>query len=117
MPCKHCHKLFLTKETLSTHIVLLAGISPNTMSLAPNYFVLFALMMTCIHKLLHKAYSLIFVLYIWIYFFRFEYMQYIYIYVDDYIRLLSQQQSLSGGTSLIAMYIRPNGRVSLVNKS
>ena len=33
--------------------------------------------------------------------------------MEDYIRLLSQQQSLSGGTSLITMYIPPNGRVSL----
>ena len=33
--------------------------------------------------------------------------------MEDYIRLLSQQQPLSGGTSLITMYIRPNGRVSL----
>ena len=36
-----------------------------------------------------------------------------YIYMEDYTRLLSQQQSLSGGTSLITMYIPPNGRVSL----
>ena len=33
--------------------------------------------------------------------------------MEDYICLLSQQQSLSGGTSIITMYIRPNGRVSL----
>ena len=33
--------------------------------------------------------------------------------MEDYIRLLSQQQSLSGGSSLITMYIPPNGRVSL----
>ena len=33
--------------------------------------------------------------------------------MEDYICLLSQQQSLSGGTSLITMYIPPNGRVSL----
>ena len=33
--------------------------------------------------------------------------------MEDYTRLLSQQQSLSGGTSLITMYIPPNGRVSL----
>ena len=33
--------------------------------------------------------------------------------MEDYIRLLSQQQSLSGGTSLITMYIPPNGGVSL----
>ena len=33
--------------------------------------------------------------------------------MEDYIRLLSQQQSLSGGTSLITMYIPPNGRVRL----
>ena len=33
--------------------------------------------------------------------------------MEDYIRLLSQQQSLSEGTSLITMYIPPNGRVSL----
>ena len=33
--------------------------------------------------------------------------------MEDYIRLSSQQQSLSGGTSLITMYIPPNGRVSL----
>ena len=33
--------------------------------------------------------------------------------MEDYIRLLSQQQSLSGGTSLITMYIPLNGRVSL----
>ena len=33
--------------------------------------------------------------------------------MEDYIRLLSQQQSLSGGTSLITMYIPPNVRVSL----
>ena len=33
--------------------------------------------------------------------------------MENYIRLLSQQQSLSGGTSLITMYIPPNGRVSL----
>ena len=29
------------------------------------------------------------------------------------MRLLAKQQSLSGGTSLIPMYIPPNGRVSL----
>ena len=33
--------------------------------------------------------------------------------MEDYIRLLAKQQSLSGGTSLISMYIPPNGRVSL----
>ena len=35
--------------------------------------------------------------------------------MEDYIHLLSQQQSLSGGTSLITTgrYIPPNGRVSL----
>ena len=33
--------------------------------------------------------------------------------MEDYILLLSRQQSLSGGTSLITMYIPPNGRVSL----
>ena len=33
--------------------------------------------------------------------------------MEDYIRLLSQQQTLSGGTSLITMYIPPNGGVSL----
>ena len=33
--------------------------------------------------------------------------------MEDYIRLLSRQQSLSGGSSLITMYIPPNGRVSL----
>ena len=33
--------------------------------------------------------------------------------MEDYIRLFSQQQSLSGGTILITMYIPPNGRVSL----
>ena len=33
--------------------------------------------------------------------------------MEDYIRLLSQQQSLSGGSSLITMYIPPNGSVSL----
>ena len=33
--------------------------------------------------------------------------------MEDHIRLLSQQQTLSGGTSLITMYIPPNGRVSL----
>ena len=33
--------------------------------------------------------------------------------MEDYTRLLSQQESLSGGTSLITMYIPPNGRVSL----
>ena len=33
--------------------------------------------------------------------------------MEDYILLLSQQQSLSGSTSIITMYIRPNGRVSL----
>ena len=33
--------------------------------------------------------------------------------MEDYIRLLSQQHSLSGGTSLITMYIPPDGRVSL----
>ena len=33
--------------------------------------------------------------------------------MEDYTRLLSQQQSLSGGTSLITMYIPSNGRVSL----
>ena len=35
------------------------------------------------------------------------------IYMEDYIRLLAKQQSLLGGTSLISMYIPPNGRVSL----
>ena len=33
--------------------------------------------------------------------------------MEDYIRLLSEQQTLSGGTSLITMYIPPNSRVSL----
>ena len=33
--------------------------------------------------------------------------------MEDYIRLLFQQQSLSGGSSLITTYIPPNGRVSL----
>ena len=33
--------------------------------------------------------------------------------MEDYIRLLSQQQSLSGGTSLITMYIPPNVGESL----
>ena len=33
--------------------------------------------------------------------------------MEDYIRLLFQQLSLFGGTSLITMYIPPNGRVSL----
>ena len=33
--------------------------------------------------------------------------------MEDYILLLSRQQSLSGGSSLITMYIPPNGRVSL----
>ena len=33
--------------------------------------------------------------------------------MEDYIRLLSRQQSLSGDPSLITMYIPPNGRVSL----
>ena len=33
--------------------------------------------------------------------------------MEDYIRLLSHQQSLSGATSLITMYIPPSGRVSL----
>ena len=33
--------------------------------------------------------------------------------MEDYIRLLSQQHSLSGGTCLITMYIPPDGRVSL----
>ena len=33
--------------------------------------------------------------------------------MEDFIRLLAKQQSLSGGTSLISMYIPPNGRVSL----
>ena len=33
--------------------------------------------------------------------------------MEDYIRLLSQKRSLSGGTSLITMCISPSGRVSL----
>ena len=33
--------------------------------------------------------------------------------MEDYIRLLSRLQSLSGGSSLITIYIPPNGRVSL----
>ena len=33
--------------------------------------------------------------------------------MEDYICLLSHQQSLSGGTSLITMYIPRNGTVSL----
>ena len=33
--------------------------------------------------------------------------------MENFIRLLAKQQSLSGGTSLISMYIPPNGRVSL----
>ena len=37
--------------------------------------------------------------------------------MEDYIRLLFQQQSLSGGSSLITTYIPPNGRVSLSNQS
>ena len=35
--------------------------------------------------------------------------------MEDYIHLLSQEHSLSGGTGLI-MYIPPNGRVSLSKK-
>ena len=49
-------------------------------------------------------------------FFRSEYeiLFIIYnVYMEDFIRLLAKQQSLSGGTSLISMYIPPNGRVSL----
>ena len=30
--------------------------------------------------------------------------------MEDYIRLLSQQQSLSGGSSLITMYIPPKSK-------
>ena len=30
--------------------------------------------------------------------------------MEDFIRLLAKQQSLSGGTSLIFVYIPPNGR-------
>ena len=33
--------------------------------------------------------------------------------MEDFIRLLAKQQSLSGGTSLISMYVPPTGRVSL----
>ena len=33
--------------------------------------------------------------------------------MEDFMRLVAKQQSLSGGTSLISMYIPPNGRVSL----
>ena len=33
--------------------------------------------------------------------------------MEDFIRLLVKQQSLSGSTSLISMYIPPNGRVNL----
>ena len=33
--------------------------------------------------------------------------------MEDFIRLLAKQQSLSRGASLISMYIPPNGRVSL----
>ena len=33
--------------------------------------------------------------------------------MEDFIRLLAKQQSLSGGTSLMYMYILPNGRISL----
>ena len=33
--------------------------------------------------------------------------------MEDFIRLLAKQQSLSGGNSLITMYSPPNGRVSL----
>ena len=36
--------------------------------------------------------------------------------MEDYIRLLSQQQSLSGGTSLTTMYIPPNGKVISLSK-
>ena len=37
--------------------------------------------------------------------------------MEHYIRLLAKQESLLGGTSLVSMYIPPNGRVSLSNKS
>ena len=33
--------------------------------------------------------------------------------MEDYIRLLAKQQSLSGGTSLIFMYIPPNGMLCI----
>ena len=33
--------------------------------------------------------------------------------MEDFIGLLAKQQSLSGGTSLIFVYIPPNGRISL----
>ena len=33
--------------------------------------------------------------------------------MEDFIRLLAKQQSLSRGTSLISIYIPPNGRLSL----
>ena len=33
--------------------------------------------------------------------------------MEDFIRLLVKQQSLSGSTSLMSMYIPPNGRVNL----
>ena len=33
--------------------------------------------------------------------------------MEDFICRLARQQSLSGGTSLISMYIPPNGRVNL----
>lgn len=33
--------------------------------------------------------------------------------MEDFLKRFSQQQSLSGGTSLITMYIPPNGRISL----
>ena len=32
--------------------------------------------------------------------------------MEDFIRLLAKQQCISGGTSLISMYIPPKGRVS-----
>ena len=120
VPSKHCHKLFLTKETSSTHYSVIHRI---ILYYLPAYhrtlcfwlqITLYCLPWWCIHKLPHKAYCLIFVLLYLDLFFQVRiHTIYIYIYMEDYIRLLSQQQSLSGGTSLITMYIPPNGRVSL----
>ena len=66
--CKHCHKLFPTKETSSTHYSVIHSI---ILYYLPAYhrtlcfwlqITLYCLPWWCIHKLLHKAYCLIFVL-------------------------------------------------------
>lgn len=99
--CKHCHKLFLTKETSSTHYSVIHRI---TLYYLPAYhrtlcfwlqITLYCLPWWCIHKLPHKAYCLIFVLLYLDLFFQVRiHTIYIYIYMWKIISVFYPNNNL-----------------------